>query len=1509
MSLKKDNKKFDLFLKSFNDARSTHYELKEVFVYKKKEKWVLNIFFKKKDIDFLEQFEQEALEFLKEKIEIVENLEIDFDFLFLRFNGILDEELWIRIFKYLLKKIILKKEQYNANFLSFEIKEVDFCKKICRINFKNGNSEILELIINDFEQLLKKEYGFNLEFSVEKDKGIKIEPLYNKKNYLKFSDIPYSFAEVREFKEKYNFFWIKGYIQNLTKKETQNKHILLSFYLIDPDTKNDSIFYKNFWNPHNEKYKILEKDFQEGVKVEILSSLEENNYKKEDFFFKQTDLTEYQVLDHTPFHLKRKDDYSGQKRIEFHVQTKMSDLDSVTSAANYIEIAERWGHKAIAFTDYNGLYAYPEINNYIKNKKIKPILGVKIDFLEENPIFVTNQEKNLHFENFILKQHNYVVFDIETTGLSKTRDKIIEISAIKIENGELTEKIFDQLIDPQTEINEKITELTKIKNEDLKNKPLINEVLPNFLKFIEGYVLVAHNYSFDIGFLNEKAKDLKLSFKEYPFIDTLSLSQKYFNEDLKFYRLKNLAKLFKIKTEFFDDNYHRALFDSKITASVLLKMFDQLEKRQIVSFYDLKGPINGIFEKTYNVNLLVRNQKGYQNLFFLVSDALTKNFYKKPRLLKTIFEKNREGLLIGSSSYQGNVFEVALNQNDEELRKVISFYDYIEIQPVNCYKHIIYDLTGDNEQEGRKIIQEILLKIIKESRKQNKIVIATGEVHYLHPYEKIYREIYINAKLVGGGLHRLSKYKSKNLPDNYFLTTKEMLDSFDFIKDQKLREDLVIHNTHLLNDKIERIKMFPQKLFSLKDNTFLNNLNIKSIRKEINNLVQKKLKELYGEHLHPLVEKRINKELKSIIGDKDKKNVNNNISPIYFLAYLLAKKSIDNDYPVGSRGSIGSSFVATLLEITEVNPLKPHYLCSKCQYTVFPQMYQEQKEDESFKKYIKKYIKNNKNDFNDYSSEMNILSGYDLSNKNCPFCNKKFSKNGQDIPFETFLGFQGNKIPDIDLNFAGDFQSKAHDYMKELLGEDYVFRAGTIQTVAQKTAFGYVKGFIKDKDLINKIRNCEISRRSSIIEGVKRSTGQHPGGIVVVPKKNSIYEITPIQFPANDTLSSWKTTHFDYHSFENNLFKMDILGHDDPILIKFFMDYVHNNREKFPFYSYRDIPVDDPEVYKLFSNEIKISNQKEITTIAIPEFGTEFVKTMLKDIYQKEKNKFNFGTLVKISGLSHGTDVWIKNGKDILNQKGDFTFSKGEKVFFKDIIGCRDDIMLYLIKKNIDPLKAFEIMELVRKGQQNSDIKTWNEKISLIKENTKIPDWYFQSLTKIKYLFPKAHAAAYVLMAVRIAWFKVYHPLLFYSGIFTKRLEQFDYKLMLKTSYEIDSKIKSLMKQNQKKKITYQEQSLINTLNVASEMLQRGFKFLPVDLNKSKAFEFVIYNDDSLIMPFIIIDGIGEIAANNIVNERNKKEFTQADFHKRIKVNKTVLKIITEELKLVDKLPIGDGLN
>ncbi|MDO8167936.1 PHP domain-containing protein [Candidatus Phytoplasma melaleucae] len=1487
------------------------FDLKEVLVNKLKNSWTC--FFEASHIPIqVEQLDLFAVQFKNffhhKTRNLIKQLNIDIRWKFSYFDHLYNHHLWPQKFKYMLNKIIDLNDQNKIYRIFDKIPLIDTHQRIFQFHIE---TQTLEIISQDITYILKKlqtlfelNYGINFDFKLKNDilptnhmlpaSSSVVTTLAEHNDIVPeilFQDIPISKEKLKLFKQKYKKIKIKGYVQLFKDRNEKIKNKRFTFYLVEPETKQDSILVSKFFN-NAQKHQLedIKTKLKEGLLIEIVTSLSES---KQEFYF---NLESYVIIDATPYYMKRIDDYCGKKRIEFHLHTKMSNLDAVTSAKDYIETAERWQHEAIAFTDHNGVYAYPEINRYIQGKKIKPILGVELDFIEEKPIFVTNQEfYKDQFSDFILQKQDYVVLDIETTGFSKTRDKIIEIAAIKIENGVVTDQIFHEFVNPEVNLSSIIQTLTHISNEDLQNKPNISIIMPKFLKFIKGYNLVAHNVSFDIEFLREVSRQLCLKFPAVLTIDTLSLAQKFFSKSLKTFSLKNIVKALKVKSTL-EGNYHSALFDANATVMIFMEMLEKLKERQITNLFDLKGALDNKYERPYHISVIVKNQVGYRNLFYLLSCALTKDFYKKPRLLKSNLEKHREGLIIGSGCCDSNIFNIALNQNDEDLQKAIAFYDYIEIQPISAYRHIIYELDGDssdNYVNGIEIIKQTIIKIISEAQKQNKIVIATGDVHYLYPHEKIYREIYINAKLIGGGLHRLSRYKTEYLPDNYLLTTQEMLDAFDFIEDERIKQDIVINNTHLLNQQIEKIEIFPQKLFYLPDDTFNQNLQIPSIQKEMHQIIALKIKNLYGEIIHPLVQKRINQELRSILGNEKKLTANHYIAPIYYLSYLLAKKSMQDGYSVGSRGSIGSSLIANILGITEVNPLRPHYRCSKCQYTVMKMSLEEQQCLE-YQQYQNDIYSRNQQDNNDYNFITNFFSGYDLPNMNCPFCFIRFHKDGQDIPFETFLGFEGNKMPDIDLNFAGDYQSKAHDYIKELLGENNVFRAGTIQTVAQRNAYGYVKGFHEVKGLEGKIRFDEINRRVNMIEGVKRSTGQHPGGIIVVPKDNSIYEITPIQFPADDITSLWKTTHFDYHSFEKNLFKIDILGHDDPTLIKFFMDYVEQYPMEFPFTHYQDIPIDDPKVYQIFSNDEK----HIVSSIAIPEFGTHFVREMLKDIYQKE-HKLNFATLVKVSGLSHGTNVWFENAQDILRQTGDFISYKNEKISFNDIISCRDEIMNTLIQKGISPLKAFETMEFVRKGKQYSYPLDWKKLQKIL--IGKIPNWYIKSLTKIKYLFPKAHAVAYVLMAVRIAWFKVHHPLLFYSGYFSKRTDQFDYDTMLKSTDEIENKLKELNAKNIVH--TVKTQNMINTLTNSLEMKKRGYVILPIDLNKSEANIFVMEKPNALRMPFIAIDGLGQIGADNIVKNRKEKLFSQQDFLKRVKINKTILKKFQEELKLIEKLP------
>ena len=1294
-------------------------------------------------------------------------------------------------------------------------------------------SELIETSILEQEKVMEQKQV------IAKKTITKEKKMFTKKSSpqaISIKEIPldqYRLDQYKNQKGDTNFL-IEGIVSKLELRKLTNT-TLLSFVLGDSD---DAIFVKRF--VRSDKDMMLAESLKDGARVQVQGNANFDTFQKDVVLF--ADAISFLELSKKEERL----DKAKEKRVEFHIHTKMSNMDGVTDVTDFIDQAIKWGHPAIAFTDHNGLYAYPDIHKATKGKDIKPIYGVELEFVDEKKFRITTP----HETPVLLKEAKYVVFDIETTGLSATRDKIIEIGAVKIEGLNVVEK-YQAFINPEEELSQFTTELTDITDDMLLNAPKIEEELPRFLAFIEGAVLVAHNAIFDMEHIKENAKRLGLNPPQNPVIDTLNLARYFYNSQLKRFNLKAVAKHFKVKQE----HHHRADDDAMVTGQIWLSMISDLMKQNIKTYQEINHAVdpNEAWKhiKPYHITVLAQTQTGYKNLFKVISDALTDHFYQGPRTLKSVLEAHREGLLIGSSCVNGNVFEAALNQGDDALIDAMSDYDYIEVQPPMVYKHLREKLGAYPDLT----IEAVIAKIVRIAMQENKLVIASGDVHYLEKSDVLYREIYIRTPLVGGGIHDLHGYE--NMPEQHFLTTEEMLKAFSFL-DKEMAYDIVVRNTRLLADKIDSIQAFPKQLYSLADNAFQDLLGIDSIADEVKRLVYDKMQQLYGQEPHQMVVDRVSRELKNII--------ENEFAPIYYISHLLVKKSLEDGYLVGSRGSVGSSLVATLLEITEVNPLKPHYRCPKGDFSVFwlteeeIRQYGLSPEQKAFQEAMRP-----------------IKAGYDLPTAICPMCQSPLIKDGHDIPFETFLGFDGDKVPDIDLNFSGDYQAKAHAYVRELLGEDHTFRAGTIQTVAERNAWGYVKGFFEDKQM--EVRNAQMERHAKKIEGVKRSTGQHPGGIVVVPKSKSIFDVTPIQYPADDTTSEWKTTHFDYHSFEENLLKLDILGHDDPTMIKFLMDYVSLHPEEFPFREAQDIPMDDPKIYQLFSGT-EVLNLKpddilgSVASFAIPEFGTPFTRQMLMDTKPS-----TFAGLVKISGLSHGTDVWLKNAQSLVTNQTTFG-----SIPFEDIIGCRDDIMVQLIEFGLQPIKAFEIMEFVRKGKPSKDPAKWLNYEQEMRKN-KVPEWYIWSCSQIKYMFPKAHATAYVIMAIRIAWFKVYKPLLFYSGFFSKRAVQFDYEVMLAGANAIRNKLKTIQDQFNLK---VKDENLIVTLGVAYEMAKRGFKFLPIDINRSLATTFKM-EDQGLRMPFSAIDGLGESVALNICEQREVLPFTsRADVKERTKINKTL---------------------
>ncbi len=1251
---------------------------------------------------------------------------------------------------------------------------------------------------------------------------------------MKISNIPmdqYRFDQYRNEHGQSDCI-IEGQVRKVELR-TLTKTKLLTMILADED---DAIKVKSFVS--NPKDEAFAKTIKEGHFLQV------TGYFQYDSFDRDINVMAKKML-----YLDRKqhmrEDDAKRKRIEFHMHSTMSNLDGITSITDYVNQAKLWGHEAIAITDHDGVYGFPELDRAAKKSGIKPIFGTELSCVDQNQLRMIDGDIN----DSDMKSQTYVVFDIETTGFSVIHDDIIEIAAVKVKNGTIIET-YQQFIDPKRKLSAFTSELTGITDEMVADQPLIEDALTSFLAFSEGAMMVAHNATFDIDFIEAKASRNHLTITYKGFLDTLLLARLHYSDVLKSFNLKAVAKHFKIKQE----AHHRAEDDARVTAEIWILMMQELSKKgyttisdyfkmnQVEHYYQLMIP--------FHLNILVKEQKGLKNLYKIVSHALTTFYHKGARTSKQIVDMYRDGLLIGSGCYKGEVFETALNKSSEKLEEVMRFYDYVEVQPPESYLHII-DQIGEG---GKEIIEATIKKIVDTATKLSIPVIATGDVHYLHPEDHMYRDIYISTPQVGGGIHDLKRYQVK--PKLHFKTTNEMLHAFAFLGVDA--ERIVVEETHRLNRHIDTIQLFPSGLLAIQDDAFSENIQIPSIEAEVKRLVKQETKKQYGDTLHPIVSRRVDRELKNII--------ENQFASIYYMSHLLVKNSLEEGYLVGSRGSVGSSLVATLLNITEVNPLKPHYRCKEGHFTAF-KLTEEGYQNDGYQPH--------EEDFQTLFE--NVYAGYDLPDANCPICQSKLIKDGHDIPFETFLGFNGDKIPDIDLNFSGEYQSKAHDYVKLLVGENQAYRAGTIQTIAERNAFGYVKGYLEDHHIEK--RPAQIERLAKKIEGVKRSTGQHPGGIIVVPDGYDIYDVTPIQYPANNTDNVWYTTHYDYHAFESNLLKLDILGHDDPTMIKFFMDHVKRYPDKYPFTDAKDIPLDDKDVMKMFyeTNIIGVSKDdlmSDIASFAIPEFNTQFTRQMLSDIKPK-----TFAGLVKVSGLSHGTDVWLKNAQDLVRG----STSHG-RVDIDQIIGCRDDIMVQLIDFGLEPLRAFEIMEFVRKGKPSKDPSTWLTYESEMRL-AGVPEWYIWSCQQIKYMFPKAHATAYVIMALRIAWFKIHDPLLFYSAYFSKRVDKFDYEKMIAGPVALKNGIKELLAKNY---LTVNEQSILTTLQVAYEMSLRGFHFKKVDINCSDAKTFIM-EDDALRMPFISIDGLGENVANGIVDTRTSRVFSsKEDIKLRTKINQTV---------------------
>ena len=1136
-------------------------------------------------------------------------------------------------------------------------------------------------------------------------------------------------------------------------------------------------------------------------------------------------------------------DTAPEKRVELHCHTKMSDMDGVSEVVDILKRAHEWGHKAIAITDHGVVQAFPIANHFIegldKDDPFKVIYGVEgylVDDLQDVAVNEKGQSLN----------GTYVVFDLETTGFSSIKDKIIEIGAVKVENGVITDK-FSTFVNPKVPIPFKITNLTGITDDMVMEASDIETILPQFLEFVGDAVLVAHNASFDVSFIEQNCRYQDIT-PDFTSVDTVAMARILLPTLSKF-KLNVVANALHISLE----NHHRAVDDAGATAEIFVKFVEMLRARNIKTLTKLnqfgaqnKDAIRKL--PSYHVIILAKNQTGRVNLYKLVSESHLDFYARRPRIPKSELSKYREGLIVGSACEAGELYQAILNDKSEQrISRIVNFYDYLEVQPLGNNEFMIDSpkITKVNSEED---LREINRKIIALGEKFNKPVVATCDVHFLNPEDEVYRRII----MAGKGFP-----DADNQPPLYLHTTDEMLEEFEYLGSAKARE-IVIENPNRIADMIERISpVRPDKCPPV----------IPDSDKTLREICYNKAHSMYGEELPPVVTERLERELNSIIS--------NGFAVMYIIAQKLVWKSNEDGYLVGSRGSVGSSFVATMAGITEVNPLSPHYYCPNCHYSDFD------------------------------SDEVRVYAGgcgWDMPDKNCPECGTSLIKDGFDIPFETFLGFKGNKEPDIDLNFSGDYQSNAHKYTEVIFGAGQTYRAGTIGTLADKTAFGYVKNYYEERGQGK--RTCEINRIVGGCTGIRRSTGQHPGGIIVLPLGEDINSFTPVQHPANDMTTDIITTHFDYHSIDHNLLKLDILGHDDPTMIKTLEEYISSpamdneyNETDHKFVA-TDIPLDDPDVMSLFHDTSALGIAPDdiggcpVGCLGIPEFGTDFVIQMVVDTKPK-----TLSDLIRISGLSHGTDVWLNNAQDLI---------KSGKATISTAICTRDDIMTYLINKGLDSEESFTIMERVRKGTvAKGKCKEWPDfKKDMIDHD--VPDWYIGSCEKIKYMFPKAHAAAYVMMAYRIAYCKVNYPLAYYGAYFGIRANAFSYEKMCQGKEKLQYYINDYTRRSSS--LTNKEQDEMKDMHIVQEMYARGFEFMPIDIYKAKATKFQII-DGKLMPPFSTIDGMGDKAAEAVeVAAKDGPYLSRDDFRQRTKASKTVIDTMND-LGLFGELPESNQLS
>jgi DNA polymerase-3 subunit alpha (Gram-positive type) len=1201
---------------------------------------------------------------------------------------------------------------------------------------------------------------------------------------------------------------IEGEISNIDTRELKSGKILVSFDLYDGS---GSMTCKAFLKPEEETEAVP--CLSKARNVRIAGNVGYNKFSGE------IEMTSNTIVETEGIKRAKRQDNAEVKRVELHLHTQMSQMDAVTSAEELIKRAMSWGMKSIAITDHGVVQSFPEAHKLLgrDNQDMKVLYGLEAYLVPDKKPSVTNpQGQNI--------DTTYCVLDLETTGFSPVTEKITEIGVMKVQDGKVVEE-FSCFVNPEKPIPARVVEITNITDDMVKDAETIEQIFPKLLDFISGSILVAHNADFDMGFLKHNARVLGYEF-DFTYMDTLSLAKDLF-PDMKSYKLGRIAKNLNIKVEV----AHRALDDVDTTVKVFQIMLDKLKERGAQTLEDIdrfdseEGARKDEYKKlkSFHAIILAKNNTGLNNLYRLVSYSHLNYFYKKPRILKSLYKKYSEGLILGSACSEGELYQaILLGKSDDEIETIAEDYDYLEIQPLGNNDYLV----RSEQVPNREYLKEINRKITALGEKLNKPVAATGDVHFMDPEDEIYRRI----------LEAGQGYKdADNQAPLYLRTTEEMLEEFSYLGHSKAYE-VVVTNTNKIADLCEHISPISAEKCPP---------HIDGCEQTIKDIAYEKAHVLYGDPLPEVVQSRLDKELDSII--------KNGFSVMYIIAQKLVSKSNEDGYLVGSRGSVGSSITAYMTGITEVNALPPHYRCPECRYS----------------------------DFTDYG----VQNGFDLEDKMCPVCGTQLAKDGMDIPFETFLGFNGDKEPDIDLNFSGEYQAKAHKYTEVIFGKGTTFKAGTIGTIADKTAFGYVKKYYEERNMhVNKAETVRIAKGCT---GVKRTTGQHPGGIIVVPKGREIFEFCPVQHPADDSDSDIITTHFDYHSIDQNLLKLDILGHDDPTVIKALQDITGVD----PI----SIPMDDKETMSIFSSTKALGVapgqiNSEVGTLGVPEFGTRFVRGMLVDTKPK-----TFSDLLCISGLSHGTDVWLGNAKDLID---------AGTVILSEAVCTRDDIMIYLIKKGLPPNTAFKIMETVRKGKALKEPK-WEEYETMMREHN-VPEWYIDSCKKIKYMFPKAHAAAYVMMAFRIAWFKVHMPEAYYAAYFSIRAKAFDADSMIFGKEKVKARMKEIERMGNE--AGPKDKDSFDDMEIVLEMYERGFRFLPVDLYKSHATKFIA-EEDGLRPPLNSIAGLGTVAAESIYNAAQEMPFSSVeDIRRRAKAGNSIIDML-RRFDCLKNLPESDQLS